>query len=296
MRTSIRIGLILMILITVNSCKEQATQDKGANSEVKQPLAFVSILPMQYLVDQVSMGLAKTEVMVRPGYSPATYEPLPSQVAALSKANLFFMVGHLGFESAWKDRLAETNPGMKIINLSEGVTFLEGGHVHHDGESFDPHIWVAPDEVRISIGNIEKALSDIDPVNASTYQSNAARLLNRVDSLQAALDKRLEPIRGSNIYIFHPALGYLAKRYDLHQISLEHEGKEPTPAMMRQISISLKKEKNPVILVQQEFDKKHAEVIARETNARIVDIYPLKYDWFEMMDGLSKAITSEKQP
>ena len=50
-------------------------------------IVFVSILPQQYFVQQIGNDLVDVRVMVGPGQNPATYEPTPQQMAALSKAD-----------------------------------------------------------------------------------------------------------------------------------------------------------------------------------------------------------------
>ncbi len=42
--------------------------------------------------------------------------------------------------------------------------------------------------------------------------------------------------------IYHPNLAYLARDYGLEQISVEYEGKEPTPSRMKEL-IDLGKER-----------------------------------------------------
>jgi len=83
--------------------------------------------------------------------------------------------------------------------------------------------------------------------------------------------------------IYHPALSYFARDYGLLQISIEEEGKEPTPAHMRALIEISKIEKIGVIFVQPEFDKRNAEVVATELGARVVEINPLSYDWEKEM-------------
>ncbi len=56
-------------------------------------IVFVSILPQQYFVQQIGTDLVDVRVMVGPGQNPATYEPTPQQMAALSKANVYFRIG-----------------------------------------------------------------------------------------------------------------------------------------------------------------------------------------------------------
>ena len=62
-------------------------------------------------------------VMVEPGASPATYEPKPEQLTALSRSAAYFSIG-LPFENVWLDRIAEANPEMRIVNTAAGIERL----------------------------------------------------------------------------------------------------------------------------------------------------------------------------
>ena len=54
---------------------------------------FTSILPQKYFVERIGGDRVSVSVLVGPGKSPATYEPLPDQVIALGTADIFFTIG-----------------------------------------------------------------------------------------------------------------------------------------------------------------------------------------------------------
>jgi len=89
--------------------------------------------------------------------------------------------------------------------------------------------------------------------------------------------------------IFHPALSYLARDYGLEQVSIEHEGKEPSPAQLSRLIADARAEEIPVIFIQEEYDKRNAELVASETGAALVGINPLSYDWMQEMNRLMEA-------
>ena len=97
--------LILMLLQCVMVTKAYA-DDKV--------IAFVSILPQQFFVQEIGKDLVDVRVMVGPGQNPATYEPTPQQMAALSKADVYFRIG-VPFESAWLDKIKLNNKNLKIL-------------------------------------------------------------------------------------------------------------------------------------------------------------------------------------
>ena len=68
----------------------------------------------------------------------------------------------------------------------------------------------------------------------------------------------------------------LARDYGLHQISIEEGGKEPSPAHLKGLMDLCKKEGVRVIFVQPEFDRRNAEIIAKQTGTRVISINPLR--------------------
>lgn len=99
---------------------------------------FVSIFPQQHFVERIGGDRVSVEVMVSPGASPATYEPKPRQMAAISKARLYFAVG-APFESVWLERIASANPDMAIVRTQEGIEkrFMAAHHHGHGDDDSD---------------------------------------------------------------------------------------------------------------------------------------------------------------
>jgi zinc transport system substrate-binding protein len=154
----------------------------------------------------------------------------------------------------------------------------------------DPHIWTSFKGAKVMSGNILRALISLDKENQACYRSNYGRLVNRLDSLEDALRKQLEKLSCRSFIIYHPALTYFADEFGLKQYSIENEGKEPSPALLKKLIEEAGTEKVAVVFVQMEFDRTHAEQIARQTGARTVVINPLDYQWDKQMEMIAKAL------
>ena len=94
----------------------------------------------------------------------------------------------------------------------------------------------------------------------------------------------------STFLIYHPALSYFARDYGLTQISIEEGGKEPSPAHLKALIEQSGHKKARIIFVQQEFDTRNAELIAKEAQLQIVPINPLSYHWDEEMKNVARAL------
>lgn len=95
--------------------------------------------------------------------------------------------------------------------------------------------------------------------------------------------------------IFHPALSYIARDYNLTQIPIEFEGKDPSASYLGEVIDRARADSISTILVQKEFNRKNAETIASEIGARVVDIYPLSDDWVRSLKDVADAISESSQ-
>jgi zinc transport system substrate-binding protein len=260
----------------------------------------VSILPQKYIADQISGDLLKVNVLVPPGSSPHNYEVLPSQMKDLAKSKVWLQIGLLTFEDAWKEKLAEINKDLAIINCSEGIIFLAGsdceekGHDHEHEGAFDPHVWLAPAEVKLVAQNTLKALSTYFPEHASEFEKNYSEFILKIESLSAQIDQKLAPLTNRNILIFHPALAYYARQFKLEQTPLELDGKEPSPKHMKDIVDLARKQNIKVIFIQKEFDSENALQLSREIGGEVVIIDPLDYNWEKKMLDITEKIAAQK--
>lgn len=284
----------------------------------------VSILPQKYFVQRIVRDKYRINVMIPPGHSPATYEPTPREMKALSESILYFRIGPIAFEKAWMDKIASINKAMKIVNTSKGVSLISGSHRHsheeseednnhprahlHEGHSneaeydhrhggIDPHIWISSSAVKVQTKNILNAIIETDPENRAFYEKNYLKFVRDIERLQAENEEILKPLRGRKFMVYHPAWSYFARDYGLIQFPIEIEGKNPGPAHLKKIIDTAKKENIRVIFVQKQFDSNSAMVVANEIDGKVITIDPLAPDWLANMKKMAlsfkEALTLE---
>jgi len=286
--------LFLWISILAFSC--------GTGSEtLDKPVISVSIIPQQYFVEQLAGNLAEVNVMIPPGASPATYEPSVSQLGKLDHSIIYLRIGYVGFEQSWMDKIASVNPDMKIVDLSEGVETIQEdayeddahhGHAHH---GTDPHFWMSVLNARIIARNIHKELLLLFPDEKEYLQAQLDQFFLLLDSLNREITLKLEGIANNKFMIYHPALTYYARDYGLEQYSLEMEGKSPSPAHLKEMTDLAREHQISKILIQNQFDRRNAEVLARETGSEIIQFDPLDLQWSKQMLYIAEKLNPSKQ-
>ena len=120
----------------------------------------VSIPPQKYFVEKIGGDRVLVNIMLSPGASPATYEPKPQQLRALTEAEAYISIG-VPFEKTWMERIKSTNPQMLIVDSAKEIKRIamvahhhhtEEVHKHeheHSQQTLDPHIWLSPKKVKI---------------------------------------------------------------------------------------------------------------------------------------------------
>ena len=93
--------------------------------------------------------------------------------------------------------------------------------------------------------------------------------------------------------VFHPSWGYFAKAYDLEQIAVEVEGKEPKPKELIHLLKEAKEEQVKAIFTQPEFSDAVANVIAKELQIPVVKISPLAPNWSENLINIANTIANK---
>lgn len=281
--------LLLILLVACQPKQKQATNQ-----------VTVSILPQKYFVDQLAGGKVQVNVLVPPGSSPHNYSILPSQMKNLANSKVWIQIGLLAFEEAWKEKFAEINKNLIIVNSSGGIEPVAGlehedeDGDHHSSGGIDPHIWLAPAEVKTIALNTLNALKSAFPESASVFDENYTRFIAATDSLTTQIEQDLSTLQNRNILIFHPALGYYARQFKLNQIPLELEGKEPSPKHMKDIVDLARQENIRIIFIQKEFDTENALQLSREIGGEVVTIDPLEYEWEKQIREITRKIARQQ--
>jgi len=248
----------------------------------------VSILPQKYFVERIGGEYVDVNVMVLPGDSPATYEPKPDQLKALSQAAAYVSIG-VPFEDAWMDRIAAANPEMMIVDTTTGIERMSMGSGE---ENLDPHIWLSPRLVKVQARTIYDALTQIDCTHEPQYQANLERFTADIDKLDTDIRNMLDGIPNRKFMVFHPSWSYFACEYGLEMIPIEVGGQEPSAAELAALATRARNEGITVVFAQPEFSIRDAEIIAQEIGGKVLLISPLGSDWLNNMGSVSKTFAN----
>ena len=277
-----------------------------------KPEITVNILPQKYFVEKIVKDKFEINVMVKPGSSPHNYEPKPSQMKSLVNSKAYFLVGD-PFEQAWMDKFKQNAKNTLFVDTTKGIEKIQmeehnhhdeanvdakhddHNHEKHDHSGLDPHVWLDPILVKTQAKNIYEAMVEIDSQNSDFYKTNYEEFIKELDALDENIKTILTPYKDKAFMVFHPSWGYFAKRYDLEQISIEIEGKEPKPNELVELIEEAKKYDIKIVFVAPQFSQKSAKTISKNINANVIAIDPISGNWKEsMLDTANQIANSYK--
>lgn len=246
-------------------------------------MVAATIAPLGDFVKAVGGDKVTVIVVVPPGAEPHTFEPTPSLMVGLSKADLYIMNG-AGLEY-WIDRLLLANKNMTVLDSSKGIPLLAESE-----DEMDPHIWLSLRNAAIQVENICRGLTKIDPQNKDYYAKNRDAYLQKLRALDEKLNGAFSGKKNKIFIVHHPAWTYFARDYGLNQVPLMENEKEPGPKYLGEVIEIARKNNITTLFVEPQYNPKAAEAIAQEMNARIVTIDPLAGNYVDNMINASREI------
>lgn len=288
---------LIILCVILAGCKgtPQKQADSGKTSGTEKPAVTVTVTvtisPYKYFVDQIAKGKVNVNVMVSNGNNPETYEPYAQQMMELSKSALYLKVGSIGFEQTWMKKLQDNAPDMKVIDTSVGIKPAKT-----PGGNIDPHVWMSCSNARIIASNILKALNELEPKNKAFFEKNYQSLLSIIDKrdsiIKEGFNKNPDLVR--KFVIYHPILTYFARDYQLEQLAIEEEGREPSAAQLKSLIERARKEKIKYCLIQAEFANRNTTTFINESHTKPMDINPLQGDWNWAMQEAAAAVQGKE--
>lgn len=250
-----------------------------------KPVVIASIAPIAYFVEQIAGD--KVEIITLGTGDVHSYEPKPNDMKNISKASIYFAAG-LEFEEAWIPRFKANAKDLVVVNTDAKIAKLKekGEHEAHA----DPHVWLNPMLALNMSRNILDALIDLDSTNKNFYLENFQNFMDKVIDFDEKATSELKELKNRKFVVYHPAWAYFAAKYDLEQISIEKDGKEPKIDDLAGVIKLIKDNNIKVIFADPNHSQKSAGIIAKSSGAKVELLDPLSKNWLENLELATKAI------
>lgn len=276
-----RLFIIIIILLFIIALFSAIKYGQNQNIANKKLTVITTLFPLYDFTQKIGNDKVEVSLLLPPGVEPHAFDPTPGDIAKINQADIFIFTGE--FMEPWAHDIISGIDNKKIIvvDASAGVKLInaiqhhEETHSHHEhgNDSVDPHIWLDFDNDKLIVDNITKAICEKDSANADFYKSNAEKLKNELNKLDAEYKTQLANCKTKTIvYGGHYAFGYLAARYGLQYIAAQglSPDSEPSADDMIKLVEQIKKEKIHYIFYEELTSPKIAETLANETNAKML--------------------------
>lgn len=276
---------------------------------VAAPKVIASVVPVHGIVSAVMGEVGQPELLLSGSMSEHRATFTPQQVMAMGEADLVFIVGQ-GLEAKLSQMSgSEAVNGRRFVELSnvagiktypvrkggawEAHDHADHGHDHdhdhghgHEEEkaegvlSFDPHVWLDPENAKAMAVAVAGELAKADPANAATYTNNAESFARSLDTLSASLAAELAPVKSVPYVVFHDAYQYFEKRFGLSAAGSisDVSARAPSAKRLREVRGKIDDVKAACVFREPQYDGKVVATVIEGTGAREGVLDPLGAD------------------
>lgn len=261
------VALIATIAFTVMQTRSQKHQDGK-----KQVLTTFTVLAD--MARNVAGDRVDVESITKPGAEIHGYEPTPGDMVRLQKADLILDNG-MNLEK-WAEKLYANAKDVPHVTLTDGIAPMSISEGPYKDKP-NPHAWMSPANALVYIDNITKALSDVDPTNASYFTQNAKNYKAQIASVDTKLKQDLSALPANNRYLVscEGAFSYLIRDYGLKELYLWpiNADAQGTPQQIRTVVESVRANAIPAVFCESTVNDKAQRQVADETGAHFGGVF-----------------------
>lgn len=268
--------LLIIFILVASSCAKQTAY--YSTEESKKIIVYTSIFPIYDFTKNIGKDKIELKMMVPPTAEPHGWEPTAKLITELEKADIFIYNG-AGMEP-WVEKLVGSisNKELVIVEASKGIELLNSDQsAGHEGEGYDPHVWLDPTNAVVQANNIKSALVSLDQNNNDFYETNYQKYVKELLSLDQEISNEINKLKAKELVVTHAAFGYFANRYGLRQIAVKGltPQEEPSAAKLAEIAKLLNEKNLKYIYLETLTEHRLSEVLARETGAKTAVLNPI---------------------
>lgn len=281
-------------------------QKNQAITESFKPVIYVSTFSLLEAARAVAGDTIDVRSIVPIGSDAHMFSPNPSQVADISKSNLFVYNG-AGFEN-WADNMKKILPSsVSVIDMSRYVALQKNAngneadheepaqeekdhndqaheaehhdeHEHRHHGAYDPHYWLDIENMIKITQTFESELSKLFPAKAEEFQKNASGYIGALHRLKSEYETGLAECKNRTLISNHDAFGYLAHSNHLENVSVIglSSDEQPSAQTVAHVVEVVKEHGMKTIFFEELINDNVSQTIAKETGAKAVALQPLE--------------------
>ena len=264
--------IVIIVLAIFSGCSHPViTADR--------PLVVATNFAMYDFSRAVCGDKVQVKMAIAPGEESHDFEVTMSDISSLSKAIAVIYVG--GESDEWVEDVLETMDSDKakpaaFRAMDKVVLYKEDAFDEAiEEDEYDEHIWTSPKNAILIVKGISEMISGILPEFSSYFEDNAEKYIEEL----TRLDKEFSDLSSATKEVI------LADRYPFKYLSVDYGIKfkaafsgctsntEPTLSKVNELVRYVANNDVKTIFIIEFSDGKTAEIISKETGARIETLY-----------------------
>lgn len=254
--------IIAVLAIMLTGCGEKTTE---------KITVVTTVFPAYDFARSIGGDAVELKLLVKPGGDVHSFEPSPSDIAAINQCDLFIYTG--GENDSWVDTVLKSAKGIETLKMTDCVDIINEVH-NHDGEEHtkpDEHVWTSPENAVKICNAINEKLCKASPGNKKIYTANTKKLTEEIESIDDEIAYIVNTSQRKDlIFADRFAMRYFTEYYGL-KVTSAFPGcsgeTEADPQTITEIIEKVKAEKIPVVLYGELSNTAMADTVCKETGA-----------------------------
>ena len=259
-------------IASLSACglRNSATNSDSTSNQISSaPLVLTTFTVIQDMASRVAGEFCQVESITKAGAEIHDYEPTPDDLKRAQKAQLILNNG-LGLER-WFERFVDESPAQRA-DLSEGITAIPIAEGDFQGQA-NPHAWMSPENGKIYVENIVRALSSLVPDHAKDFEANGDAYKKELDNISSRLIEELSalPENQRTLVTCEGAFSYLCRDTNMKELYLwaVNAADEGTPQQIAKVVEAVKSQQIPAVFCESTVNPKAMQQVADETGATL---------------------------
>ncbi|MBC1291946.1 zinc ABC transporter solute-binding protein [Listeria booriae] len=280
------LSTLLVTAVFLAGCGDNSDAQKKGNDKLT---VYTTVYPLQYLASQIGGTYVDAHSVYPAGSDAHSFDPTQKDMMNIADSDLFFYIG-LGMEGfVDKAKQSLKNENVKFVITTDNLhlptmSHEEEDHEHeededgHDHGDINPHVWLDPNYMITMAATVRDNLSKELPAQKETFNKNYEKVVSQLKTLNTDYKTMADTAKHKDFVTAHAAYGYWEKEYGLKQIPIAgiSTSDEPSQKKLTTIVNTIKSEKIPYILLEQNTNSKIADVIQKETDTKTLKLHNLE--------------------
>lgn len=254
----------------------------------EKPIVLVTLSPFKVFLEQIVGDKVEVEVLVPPASDPHTYNPTPRQVERVGRAEIWFRMG----ETAERPVLNAMGKKLPSVDLRKNLNMITDPAARCPCcGAEDLHIWMSARNAQVISRTMADTMISLHPEWSEEIEANLAEWEETLQALDREIEEILVKRCSQMLLASHPDFAYFARDYGLEQVTIEVEGKEPTPQQLMRTMERAKAAGVHVVIVEPQRSRRGADRLSKELQIPVVVIDPFGDDYTGTLRHLAQVLS-----